>query len=82
MPLRAYQPIKPPCRLCGDGFELMQQAADPPLTTCPKCGQDVIMRPVNRVAAPKVTKPISTSEAKGAGFSVLKRTSDGTFEKQ
>jgi len=82
MPLRAYTPLKPPCRLCGDGFELMQPAGALPLATCPKCGQDVKLSATHQVATPKVTKPVSTSEAKGAGFSVLKRTSDGTFEKQ
>lgn len=82
MPLRAYIPRETPCRLCGKGFELMQPAGEPPLAVCPKCGQDVKLSAAHQVATPRVTKPVSTSEAKRAGFSVLKRTSDGTFEKQ
>lgn len=60
----------------------MQKAGEPPLTTCPKCGQAVRLQTAQEIATPQMTKPIAASEAKAAGFSILKRTSDGTFEKQ
>ena len=82
MPVYRYLPAKTPCKLCGDGFDHRQNAGDPILTDCPKCGQSVsrvIAQPVN---TPKLLKPLSVSSAKQAGFSVLKRTSNGDFEKQ
>lgn len=82
MPLRAYEPLQPPCRLCGTGFEWMQAAAEPALTECPRCGQPVRTRVAAPVHAPKLTRPISTREAKDAGFTVLKRIGQGEYEKQ
>lgn len=82
MPLRAYQPVNRPCRLCGDGFDHMQPAGAAPLTSCPKCGEPVLLRAAHTVATPQASKRPSVSEAKQAGFSVLKKTSDGSFEKQ
>jgi putative FmdB family regulatory protein len=34
MPLREYQ-----CDACGHRFEVIQKMSDPPLDTCPKCGE-------------------------------------------
>lgn len=82
MPLRAYQPTNPPCRLCGTGFEVMQAGSDAPLTDCPRCGQPVQPKGVSSVSSPRVTKPASVSEAKSAGFTVLKKISSGEYEKQ
>jgi putative FmdB family regulatory protein len=82
MPLRAYAPLKPPCRLCGDGFEHTQGAREADLTACPTCGQPVRRMPTARVNSPKLSAPLSVSRARQAGFTVLKRTSAGEFEKQ
>jgi hypothetical protein len=82
MPLRVYAPDKPPCRLCGEGFEIVQAARDPVLKECPRCGQPIHLRTPGRVALPRITAPVSVSEAKAAGFTVLKRTPGGEFEKQ
>ena len=82
MPLYRYIPAKAPCKLCGDGFEHRQNAQDPVLTACPTCGQTVarsIPQPVN---SPKLLAPLSVTKAKSAGFSILKRNSNGDFEKQ
>ncbi len=82
MPVYRYTPANIPCKLCGDGFDHQQNAGDPTLVACPKCGQAVsrvLAQPVN---TPKLLKPLSISSAKQAGFSVLKRTSNGDFEKQ
>ena len=38
--------------------------------------------PAARVNSPKLSAPLSVSRARQAGFTVLKRTSAGEFEKQ
>jgi hypothetical protein len=82
MPLRAYAPVARPCRLCGDGFEHAQGAHEPDLTACPTCGQAICRQAATRVNSPKLSAPLSVSRARQAGFTVLKRTSAGEFEKQ
>lgn len=82
MPLQFYAPLKPPCRLCGAGFEHRQRAGEPDLAHCPKCGQDVKRSEAQTVNSPKLSAPLSVSRAKQAGFTVLKRTSGGEYEKQ
>jgi putative FmdB family regulatory protein len=82
MPLQFYAPLSRPCRLCGEGFEHCVQAAAPELTACPTCGQAVrrvVAQPVN---SPQLSAPLSVSRARQAGFTVLKRTSGGEFERQ
>ncbi len=82
MPLYAYTPLKSPCRLCGTGFEHRQSVREPDLTTCPTCQQPVQRDVAHRVNSPQLSRPISVSRAKQAGFTLLKRTSDGAYEKQ
>lgn len=81
MPIRTYEPLKSPCRLCGTGFDLVQGPSDSALTECPKCGQPIRLRTPDRVNSPEILKPLSVSDAKAAGFTVLKRTSGSEFEK-
>ena len=82
MPLHAYAPDSPPCRLCGDGFEHLAPAAAAELVACPTCGQAVHRLARQAVNSPKLSAPLSVSRARQAGFTVLKRTSGGEFEKQ
>ena len=82
MPLHAYAPLAPPCRLCGDGFEHRAPAGAPDLNACPTCGQGVRRVAVHSVNSPKLSAPLSVSRARQAGFTVLKRTPGGEFEKQ
>jgi putative FmdB family regulatory protein len=82
MPLYRYRPAQLPCKLCGSGFEFRQSASAPALTTCPTCGQPVARAATHAVNLPKILAPLSVSSAKQAGFTVLKRTSKGEFEKQ
>ncbi|MSU67885.1 MAG: hypothetical protein CK548_07010 [Opitutia bacterium] len=82
MPLHAYAPLSTPCRLCGKGFEHAAQAGSAPIATCPTCGQCVQRVSVQAVNSPKLSAPLSVSRARQAGFTVLKRTSGGEFEKQ
>ena len=82
VPLHAYAPLLTPCRLCGDGFEHRATAGTPDLTACPTCGQTVRRLTPQPVNSPKLSAPSSVSRARQAGFTVLKRTSGGEFEKQ
>ena len=82
MPLQFYAPLKPPCRLCGEGFEHRAAAGGADLAACPKCGQAVRRVPVQPVNSPKLSAPVSVSRARQAGFTVLKRTSGGEYERQ
>ncbi|PAW68750.1 MAG: hypothetical protein B9S34_01665 [Opitutia bacterium Tous-C1TDCM] len=82
MPLRRYRPASAPCRLCGDGFEHRAAADAAPLATCPTCGQSVLADPIQPVNSPKLSAPLSVSRARQAGFTVLKRTPGGEFERQ
>ena len=82
MPLRFYTPLRLPCRLCGPGFEHRQPAGTADLNTCPKCGQTVRLAAAQTVNSPKLSAPLSVSRARQAGFTVLKRTAGGEYEKQ
>lgn len=81
MPLRFYAPLSP-CRLCGGGFEHAQPAGAPDLSACPKCGLSVQRCPAQAVNSPQLSRPLSVSRARQAGFTVLKRTSGGEYERQ
>jgi hypothetical protein len=82
MPLHRYTPVKSPCKLCGDGFDLREPVGAAALAACPTCGQSVTRAAVAAAHLPKLLAPLSVSGAKSAGFTVLKRTSSGEFEKQ
>ena len=68
------------CRVCLAGFELRRPVDRPPLERCPLCRAPVRKR-VSRVHSPRVAKPFSLSEAKGAGFTVMERRDRGVYEK-
>ena len=82
MPIHRYAPQKPPCKLCGEGFDHRQSPAEADLTACPTCGQPVTKAAIQAVNTPKLLKPLSVSDAKNLGFSVFKKTSSGEFERQ
>lgn len=82
MPLYQYEPFKTPCKLCGKGFELTQKISDPELSECPKCGQAIHRSSPSTINTPHYSKPLSISDAKASGFTVLKKTSKGEYEKQ
>jgi putative FmdB family regulatory protein len=68
------------CPRCRSGFDLRRPMDRAPLTNCPLCKKPVrkVLTPFN---TPAVTKPVSISDAKSAGFTVLERRCDGSFEK-
>ncbi len=82
MPLYFYRPEKTPCRMCGEGFERWEKAGEARLSECETCGQRVFAQLPGSVNTPKHSRKPSVSEAKEAGFTVLKRISSGEYEKQ
>jgi len=68
------------CRICARGFELRRPVDRAPLEKCPLCKHPV-KKVISRVNTPKVAKPLSVSDAKAAGFTVLERRDKGVYEK-
>lgn len=81
MPLYQYELVEGDCKICGGRFELMRPANRPELTHCPIC-KKAVRKVLGAFNTPKVAKPLSVSDAKGAGFTVLKRVDKGVYEKQ
>jgi len=78
MPLYEYELCDGGCSVCGGKFTLRRPLSAPPLTKCPLC-----KKPVRRVWSTfNSPKAVSISDAKKAGFTVLKRVSKGEYERQ
>jgi putative FmdB family regulatory protein len=69
------------CRICTRGFELRRPVSRPPLEKCPLCRKPV-KKLISSVNTPKLTKPLSISDAKKAGFTVLERRDKGVYERK
>ena len=68
------------CAMCRKGFELMRPSGREPLTRCMYC-KNPVRKKIGNVNVPKITAPLSVTDAKKAGFTVLQRRDEGTFEK-
>ena len=68
------------CRVCSKGFDLMRPLDRPPLLACPLC-KNPVKKLISRVSTPTITNPLSVSDAKKAGFTVLERRDQGVYEK-
>jgi hypothetical protein len=68
------------CPRCRRGFDLRRPIERPPLTECPLCRKPV-RKELAAFNTPKVTKPLSVSDAKSAGFTILEKRVDGSYEK-
>ena len=81
MPLYEYELCDGTCAACTGKFTLRRPLSAPELTQCPAC-----RRPVRKVfsafSTPSILKPLSISDAKKAGFTVLKRVNKGEYERQ
>lgn len=81
MPLYEFELCEGSCVACGGRFTLRRPLSARPLTHCPAC-----KKPVRRVFSsfhtPTVVKPVSVSDAKKAGFTVLKKVGKGEYERQ
>ena len=85
MPIYEYVAATPgdpehSCRICARGFELRRPVDRAPLLVCPMCKHPV-KKLVSRINTPTVTKPLSVSAAKTAGFTVLQKRDQGVYEK-
>ena len=68
------------CRMCSKGFELRRPVDRAPLELCPLCKHPV-KKVISLINTPTITKPMSTIDAKNAGFTVLEKRIDGNYEK-
>lgn len=85
MPIYEYVSEQPDeagrsCRICSRGFELRRPVDRAPLEACPLC-KNPVKKIISRINTPTVTKPLSVSDAKKAGFTVLERRDQGVYEK-
>jgi putative FmdB family regulatory protein len=81
MPLYEYELCDGNCAACGGRFTLRRPITAPALTQCPACRKPV-RKLISGFNTPSITKPVSISDAKKAGFTVLKRVSKGEYERQ
>lgn len=81
MPIYEYELCEGECKVCGGKFSLNRPVSRPPLTKCPLCRRPV-RKLISAVNSPMKLKPLSVSDAKAAGFTVLKRVGKGEYEKQ
>lgn len=66
--------------MCRRGFELRRVADREPLTKCLYC-KNPVRRKISLVNVPQLTAPLSVSEAKKAGFTVLEKRERGEYER-
>jgi len=81
MPIYEYELTDGDCSACGGKFTLMRPLSAAPLTQCPACKKP-IRKIISSFSSPLKLKPLSITDAKKAGFTVLKKSSKGEYEKQ
>ena len=81
MPIYEYELCDGECKVCGGTFTLRRPLSAAPLTQCPACKKPV-RKVISAFNSPVKLKPLSITDAKKAGFTVLKRTGKGEYEKQ
>jgi len=81
MPIYQYEPVEEGCKICGGKFEINRPLSRPPLTECPVCRKPV-KKCITGFNTPHLTKPLSMTDAKKAGFTVLHKRDQGVYEKQ
>lgn len=81
MPLYEYELCEGDCKVCGGNFTLLRPLSAKPLTHCPACKKKV-RKVFSSFSSPIKLKPLSITDAKKAGFTVLKKSSKGEYERQ
>jgi putative FmdB family regulatory protein len=81
MPVYEYEITEGDCRICRGKLTLRRPLDAPELTKCPLCKKPV-RKLVSGFNTPELTKPLSVSDAKKAGFKIYKKTGSGEYEKQ
>ena len=67
--------------MCGGKFTLNRPLSAKPLTHCPACKKPV-RKIISTFNSPVKLKPLSVTDAKKAGFTVLKRLGKGEYVRQ
>ena len=82
MPIYEYinDDLEKGCGICRRGFELRRPLSRPALEACPLCKAKV-KKLIAQINTPKITKPLSMTDARKAGFTVLERRDEGVYEK-
>ena len=85
MPIYQYISTQPEdekhsCPVCRRGFELRRPVDREPLTQCLMC-KNPVKKVIGNINIPKITKPLSVSDAKKAGFTILERRDKGVYER-
>ena len=81
MPNYEYELCDGSCVACGGKFTLQRPISAPELTKCPACKKPV-RKIISGFSSPMKLKPLSITDAKKAGFTVLKRLGKGEYERQ
>jgi putative FmdB family regulatory protein len=81
MPLYEYELCDGSCTACGGRFTLRRPLSAAPLTQCPAC-KKAVRKVISTFNSPMKLKPLSVTDAKKAGFTVLKRVNKGEYERQ
>ena len=81
MPIYEYELCEGDCKVCGGKFTLRRPLSAAELTHCPACKKPV-RKIISTFNSPIKLKPPSFSDAKKAGFTVLKKTGKGEYERQ
>jgi putative FmdB family regulatory protein len=78
MPLYEYELVEGDCKVCGGKFTLRRPLSAQELTKCPAC-----KKPVRKIISTfNSPRTLSISNAKKAGFTVLKKVGKGEYERQ
>jgi putative FmdB family regulatory protein len=81
VPIYEYELTEGGCAACGGKFTLRRPLSAKPLTNCPACKKPV-RKVLSTFNSPIKLKPLSVTDAKKAGFTVLKRVNKGEYERQ
>jgi putative FmdB family regulatory protein len=81
MPIYEYELCEGDCKICAGRFSLNRPISREALDQCPLC-KKAVRKVFSTFNTPTVAKPLSVSDAKSAGFTVLKRVSKGEYERQ
>jgi putative FmdB family regulatory protein len=81
MPFYEYELCEGGCKICGGKFTLRRPVSASELKVCPVCKKPV-RKIISTFSSPNKLKPLSISDAKKAGFTVLKRLGKGEYERQ
>jgi putative FmdB family regulatory protein len=81
MPIYEYELCEGDCKICGGKFALNRPVNRPALEKCPLCRKPV-RKVLSNFSSPMKLKPLSVSEAKSAGFTIIKKVGNGEYERQ